>query len=54
MWQPIFWLHGQEVKTPPFHGSNPSSILGGVTNNRALCAVFYTVRDWRNWQTHQI
>ena len=25
------WLHGQAVKTPPFHGGNPSSILGGVT-----------------------
>ena len=30
---PVFciWLHGQAVKTPPFHGGNPSSILGGVT-----------------------
>ena len=27
----IIWLHGQEVKTPPFHGSNPGSIPGGVT-----------------------
>ena len=23
--------HGQAVKTSPFHGGNPSSILGGVT-----------------------
>ena len=26
------WLHGQAVKTPPFHGGNPGSIPGGVTN----------------------
>ena len=25
------WLHGQVVKTSPFHGGNPSSNLGGVT-----------------------
>ena len=25
------WPHGQAVKTSPFHGGNPSSILGGVT-----------------------
>ena len=24
-------LHGQAVKTPPFHGGNPGSIPGGVT-----------------------
>ena len=24
--------HGQAVKTSPFHGGNPSSSLGGVTN----------------------
>ena len=27
----VLWLHGQAVKTPPFHGGIPSSILGGVT-----------------------
>ena len=26
------WPVGQEVKTPPFHGSNTSSILVRVTN----------------------
>ena len=31
---PVFLirLHGQAVKTPPFHGGNPGSIPGGVTN----------------------
>ena len=29
---PVLWLHGQAVKTPPFHGGNPGSIPGGVTN----------------------
>ena len=24
------WLHGQAVKTSPFHGGNPGSIPGGV------------------------
>ena len=27
----FMWLHGQAVKTPPFHGGNPGSIPGGVT-----------------------
>ena len=27
----IIWLLGQEVKTPPFHGSNRGSIPLGVT-----------------------
>jgi hypothetical protein len=27
----LIWLHGQAVKTPPFHGGNPGSIPGGVT-----------------------
>ena len=27
----FLWLHGQAVKTPPFHGGNPGSIPGGVT-----------------------
>ena len=48
---PVFFvgLHGQAVKTPPFHGGNPGSIPGGVT------IFFYLkldMRDWRNWQTH--
>ena len=25
------WSRGQVVKTPPFHGGNPSSSLGGIT-----------------------
>ena len=39
------WPHGQEVKTSPFHGGNPSSILGGVTIKRAAlqsAALFLT------------
>ena len=32
----LIWLHGQAVKTPPFHGGNPSSILGGVTKYARL------------------
>ena len=27
------WLHGQAVKTPPFHGGNSGSIPDGVTMN---------------------
>ena len=27
-------LHGQAVKTPPFHGGNPGSIPGGVTKEK--------------------
>ena len=27
-------LHGQAVKTSPFHGGNPGSIPGGVTDFR--------------------
>ncbi len=26
------WPYGQAVKTPPFHGGNPGSIPGRVTN----------------------
>ena len=29
----FMWLHGQAVKTPPFHGGNPGSIPGGVTKD---------------------
>ena len=29
------WLHGQAVKTPPFHGGNTSSILVRVTKQLA-------------------
>ena len=29
---PIFWLHGQAVKTSPFHGGNTGSIPVGVTH----------------------
>ena len=28
------WLHGQAVKTPPFHGGNPGSIPGRVTKEK--------------------
>ena len=27
----FMWLHGQAVKTPPFHGGNRGSIPRGVT-----------------------
>ena len=27
----VFWLHGQAVKTPPFHGGNRGSNPLGVT-----------------------
>ena len=27
----MFWLHGQAVKTSPFHGGNTGSIPVGVT-----------------------
>ena len=37
------WLHGQAVKTPPFHGGNPGSIPGGVTN---------TVEEWELKSSH--
>ena len=29
----ILWLHGQAVKTPPFHGGIAGSIPAGVTKN---------------------
>ena len=29
-----FWLHGQAVKTPPFHGGNRGSNPLGVTDNK--------------------
>ena len=28
----FIWPHGQVVKTSPFHGGNPGSNPGGVTN----------------------
>ena len=34
------WLHGQAVKTSPFHGGNPGSIPGGVISPM-----------WLNWQS---
>ena len=33
----FIWLHGQAVKTPPFHGGNSGSIPDGVTRNEAHC-----------------
>ena len=36
--------HGQAVKTSPFHGGNSSSILDGVTKQRAAKkAAFYII-----------
>ena len=32
--------HGQAVKTPPFHGGIPSSILGGVTTGESQDSPF--------------
>ena len=34
----FIWLHGQAVKTPPFHGGNSGSIPDGVTRNEAHCS----------------
>ena len=34
-----FWLHGQAVKTPPFHGGNTGSIPVGVTQ------IIYKMQD---------
>jgi hypothetical protein len=59
----FFWPHGQAVKTSPFHGGNPGSIPGGVTNflkilplgNASLAPnqdMEANMRAWRNWQTH--
>ena len=39
----FIWLHGQAVKTPPFHGGNPGSIPGGVTN---------TIEEWELKSSH--
>ena len=30
----FFWLHGQAVKTPPFHGGNRGSNPLGVIDNK--------------------
>ena len=32
----LIWLHGQAVKTPPFHGGNRGSIPRGVTKYAGL------------------
>ena len=32
----FIWLHGQAVKTPPFHGGNRGSIPRGVTKYAGL------------------
>ena len=34
------WLHGQAVKTPPFHGGNRGSNPLGVTKNNLRNVVF--------------
>ena len=43
---PVFlvWLHGQAVKTSPFHGGNSSSILDGVTkkDKRTIVRLFFS------------
>ena len=44
---PVYlWLHGQAVKTPPFHGGIPGSSPGGVTNvsRTAQCGSFYLLQ----------
>ena len=40
------WLHGQAVKTPPFHGGNRGSNPLGVTSKYHLCGInFYLFAD---------
>ena len=38
---PLFWSYGQAVKTPPFHGGNPGSIPGRITNQPILMYRFF-------------
>ena len=46
---PVFLrLHGQAVKTPPFHGGNSGSIPDGVTRNEAHClySELFVILNW--------
>ena len=38
---PLFWSYGQAVKTTPFHGGNPGSIPGRITNQPILMYRFF-------------
>ena len=44
----FIWLHGQAVKTPPFHGGNSGSIPDGVTRNEAHClySELFVILNW--------
>ena len=44
--QKASWLHGQAVKTSPFHGGNTGSIPVGVINFKIIY-----VPMWLNWQS---
>ena len=44
------WLHGQAVKTPPFHGGNRGSNPLGVIFFVTLTIVF-NAPMWLNWQS---
>ena len=48
------WLHGQAVKTSPFHGGNTGSIPVGVTDCKAdtqLSIKRAYSPMWLNWQS---
>ena len=43
--QPVFWSHGQAVKTSPFHGGNPGSSPGGVTIRKGIVRFPFYISD---------
>ena len=46
----LFWSYGQAVKTPPFHGGNPGSIPGRITNKTSQkCEVFLLLKFQRKF-----
>ena len=50
----VLWLHGQAVKTSPFHGGNTGSIPVGVTDCKAdtqLSIKRAYSPMWLNWQS---
>ena len=50
----VIWLHGQAVKTSPFHGGNTGSIPVGVTDCKAdtqLSIKRAYSPMWLNWQS---
>ena len=52
---PFLWLHGQAVKTSPFHGGNAGSIPAGVTkNNNHLMVVVIFLLFPRNHNSTQL